>query len=74
MAHCEPFLFEIWGLGLGKALRVFSLSSMDIIVPRIKFQKVAQKVVFPEYILLVRTSNQSTAIVNWQTAFSFVFI
>lgn len=55
-------------------MRVFSLSSIDSIVPRIKFQKVAQKVEFSEYILLVRTSNQSTAVVNCQNAFSFVFI
>lgn len=55
-------------------MRVYSLSSIDSIVPRIKLQKVAQKVVFSEYILLVTTWNQSTATVNWQNAFSFAFI
>lgn len=53
---------------------IYFLSSVGSIVPRIKFQKVAQKGVFSEYILLVRTLNQSTAIVNWQSAFSFASI
>jgi len=52
-------------------MKVYSLSSIDSVVPRIKFQKVAQKV---SLILLITTWNQSAAIVNWQNAFSFALI
>lgn len=74
-ALCEPS--PVWNrrswFWCHTETRESCLSPPDSIVPWINVQNGAQEVTFPESVLLVRALNQSTAVVNWQDAFSLPF-